>query len=94
MNKEKIALEAHKTIDNLFDKVTDLEQKGDELGKEVKHKFDEKIINLDKQKAELKEKYNKLKNASEDNWQEVMKSYNESLDNFKKGVREVELLMN
>ncbi len=93
MNKEKIATEAHKTIDNWIEKANDLEQKKDELDKSARDQFNKKLTELDKKKEELQNKYKELKNASDENLNEMMKAYNASLDHFKKGIREIELIL-
>lgn len=93
MNKEKFRIEAHKAIENVVQKLESLERKKDTVNSELKAKINNQISDLTKKKKELEKKFNELKSATDENWNELKDSYNKSLAHFKAGLSEMEKIV-
>jgi hypothetical protein len=89
MDRQKFKNEANKNIDELFDKVEKLKSKKDSLSGSAKAKYEMQIAALNQKKAELKLKYDSLKESSETNWEKAKKEFSESFNHYKTGLTEL-----
>lgn len=83
MNREEFHAYADKKIDEMYDKIEELEKKRDEATAAAKEKYGEQIEAAKKKRDELKSDLDKLKSASEDSWDELRAAFNESAESFK-----------
>lgn len=86
MDRNTFKEKAKKSIDNLFAKIDQLEQKREKFQGDTKVKYEEKIAQLKIKRAELQQKYQNMKNASPEKWEEAKEAFNKSLDSFKAGL--------
>lgn len=86
MDRNTFKEKAKKSIDNLFAKIDQLEQKREKFQGDAKVKYEEKIAQLKIKRAELQQKYQNMKNASPEKWEEAKEAFNKSLDSFKAGL--------
>ena len=86
MNRNEFQKKAKQQIDELFVKIDELEAKSDKLSDKAKAEVDEKISGLSKKKHELEAKYEELKNASDDKWEEVKSTFSAASASFKEGL--------
>lgn len=89
MNKTEFKLKANKNIDEIFEKVENLNQKKNNLSSSLKEQYDLKIEALNKMKKELKKKYDAVQNSSDSNWEKAKKEFSESFDHYKAGFTEL-----
>ncbi|WP_439185437.1 hypothetical protein [Carboxylicivirga taeanensis] len=89
MDKETFKENAKKSIDDIFDKIDELEAKKANTTAETKAAYNKKIAELKSKKDDLKIKYDELLNTTGANWDEAKKSFSESADLFKKGIQEL-----
>jgi peptidoglycan hydrolase CwlO-like protein len=85
MEREKFKTKAKKSIDDIFAKINELESKRDKVREDAKGEYDERISNLKTRREELQKKYESLKKAGDDKWEEAKKTFSSSADSFKEG---------
>ena len=96
MNKEAFLKEAQDKIDALTEKINSLTASlGIQTG-DLKEKAQEEINKLLADKSSLTEKFEALKNASDDKWEEAKKAFNDiASGNFSEGIQKgIETLKN
>ncbi|ALO16445.1 hypothetical protein L21SP5_02825 [Salinivirga cyanobacteriivorans] len=89
MDKETYKAKAKKSIDDIFNKIDELEAKKHKAQESAKQKYNEKIEDLKARKQELQEKYDELTNATEERWEIAKTKFSESADYFNKGFAEL-----
>jgi chromosome segregation ATPase len=89
MDKQEMKVNAKKSIDNLFEKIDELESKKDRATGEIKARYEESISTLQSRKSELKAKYEALNNASEEKWEDAKHEFEKSATHFKEGLKEL-----
>jgi uncharacterized protein YukE len=89
MDRETFKNNAKKNIDEIFAKIDELEAKKDEATGEAKAEYQEKLLELKAKKEELQAKYNKLVNASEENWEEVKNTFSSAAESFNEGFSKI-----
>ena len=96
MNKEAFLKEAQDKINALTEKITSLTASlGIQTG-DLKEKAQEEINKLLADKSSLTEKFEALKNVSDDKWEEAKKAFNDiASGNFSEGIQKgIETLKN
>lgn len=96
MNKEAFLKEAQDKINALTEKINSLTASlGIQTG-DLKEKAQEEINKLLADKSSLTEKFEALKNVSDDKWEEAKKAFNDiASGNFSEGIqKEIETLKN
>jgi uncharacterized protein YdcH (DUF465 family) len=89
MDREKFQSKAKKTIDEIFDKIEELEVKKNKAVGKTKAGYEENIAELKVKKLELQARYDKLAEATEENWEEVKEAFSSALDSFKEGFSKI-----
>jgi hypothetical protein len=89
MDKENFKNKAKQSIDDIFAKIDELEAKKDKAIGEAKIEYEKRILELKSKKVELQAKYNKLVNASDENWEEVKNAFSSASDSFKEGFSKI-----
>lgn len=77
---------AKKMIDDLFVRIDELEKNKDKVQHMAAEKRDQLLEELKTRKSELQAKYETLKNAPEDKWDQAKDSFKVSVDYFKDGL--------
>ena len=96
MNKEAFLKEAQDKINALTEKINSLTASlGIQTG-DLKEKAQEEINKLLADKSSLTEKFDALKNVSDDKWEEAKKAFNDiASGNFSEGIQKgIETLKN
>ena len=96
MNKEAFLKEAQDKINALTEKINSLTASlGIQTG-DLKEKAQEEINKLLEDKSSLTEKFEALKNVSDDKWEEAKKAFNDiASGNFSEGIQKgIETLKN
>lgn len=89
MEREEFRKKAEKSLNLIFDKIDELEAKKAKAKESVKAEYEEKLALLRSQKANLQEKYDKLKDASDEKWQEVKEGFGNAAEVINKGVSDL-----
>jgi hypothetical protein len=89
MDKEKFKNKAKDSIDEIFAKIDELEVKKDKAIGEAKIEYEEKLAELKTKKIELQAKYDKLVEATEENWEEVKVAFSSASESFKEGFSKI-----
>ncbi|MFA5417956.1 MAG: hypothetical protein WC341_05805 [Bacteroidales bacterium] len=82
------------TIDEVFNQVDKLNSKKNELSENVRQRYETQQKAMAQHKADLIKRYEKLKSASYEEWDEVKRAYSESLERYKVGFDEFKKLFN
>jgi hypothetical protein len=85
MDRNTFKEKAKKSIDDLFSRMDELELKKEKVQGEAKLRYDEKITQLKTKRAELQQKFQNMKDASPEKWEEAKEAFNKSLDSLKDG---------
>ena len=93
MNTQEFRNKAHKIVDDVTMQIEKLQQKKAENNGQLGGKYNEKLLQLQRQKEDLKLRYEKLKNASMENFEEMKMAFNKSASHFKSGFAELEKLI-
>ena len=93
MNKEDFKKKAKTSIDDIFAKIDELEEKKDKVKGDAKATYEEKLNNLKTKKKELQAKYDALVNASDEKWEEVTSTFSSATDSFKEGFSKIASLI-
>ncbi|MBI1222852.1 MAG: hypothetical protein GC180_09640 [Bacteroidetes bacterium] len=83
MNREEFHAYADKKIDEIYDRLDELEKKRDSATAAAKEKYSDQIEAAKKKRDELKADLQKLKGASGESWEELKLAFNESAESFK-----------
>lgn len=83
MNREEFQAYAKKKIDDIYDTIEELEKKRDKASDAAKARINEQLDSLKERKADLSNRFDHLKNASGESWEEVKAAFSESADSFK-----------
>src|SRR6056297_3002335 len=86
MEKEKFKQDAKKTVDDIFNKIEELEQKRNHVSDKMKAKYDEQIAALKVKYADMEKDYQELERASGQAWNDAKRKFSESADYFKAGL--------
>ena len=89
MNKQNFQSKASQTIDEIFDKIDELEAKKDHTLDEANPEIENMISELHSMKDELLASYARLFNADEENWEEVKYAFSAARVSFREGVEGV-----
>jgi len=93
MNTQEFREKAHKIVDDVTMKIEKLQQKKTENSGRHGEQYNEKLLQLKRQKEDLKLRYEKLKNASVENFEEMKLAFNKSASHFKSGFAELEKMI-
>ncbi len=85
MDRNTFKDKAKKGIDDLFSEIEKLEQKREKLQGEARVKYNEKIAQLKEKRIELQHKYQSMKDATPEKWEEARGSFSKSFDSLKEG---------
>ena len=69
--KKSLRIKQRDSIDEIFAKIDELEVKKDKAIGEAKIEYEEKLAELKTKKIELQAKYDKLVEATEENWERL-----------------------
>ncbi len=94
MEKEKFKQNAKKTIDDIFNKIEELEQKRNHVSDRVKAKYDEQIAALKAKYADMEKDYQELESTSGQAWNDAKQKFSESADYFKAGLTTIAQIFN
>lgn len=83
MDKQEFRLKAKKGIDDIFNKINELEAKKNIVKDEVKVKYNERIKELKIKKADLLKNYNCLIESADEKWEETKIMFTKALDSIK-----------
>lgn len=89
MDKNTIKENAKKTIDDIFNKIQELETKKDELSVEVKAEYEQKIADLKLKKDELKANLDELEKNAEVKLEEVKATFDSAAASVKEGFSKI-----
>lgn len=89
MEREKFKINAKKKIDEIFNKINELEYKKDKVKADLKTDYNNKIEQFKEKKKDLEKKYNALEEASDEKWTEVKEAFSESAESFKQGFNDL-----
>ncbi|MCF6156192.1 MAG: hypothetical protein E3K36_13330 [Candidatus Brocadia sp.] len=81
--KEKYQNDAESTLNNLNDKIKDLQSKAEQAGADAKAKYNEIIEGLRKKQEEAQNKLNDLKSKSAETWEDAKSGMDAALENLK-----------
>ncbi len=93
MDKEDFKNKAKKSIDDIFEKINELEAKQDKVKEHIKAEYEEKLNILKTKKKELQAKHEELFNASDEKWDEVKSTFSSAADSFKEGFSKIASLL-
>ncbi len=85
MDKNEFKEKAKRSIDDLFDKIEELDSKKEKASEKMKAEYNENIANIKVMRADLLEKYKALEHASAENWEEKKAVFNSSMESLKEG---------
>ena len=77
-------------IDEIFDALDEMKTKKNEVKEGYTQEYEKRIKELEQKKADLKARYQKLEQASEDKWNEVNRAFRESSEDFRKGFNKLQ----
>ena len=89
MEKEQFKTKAKATLTELTEKLKELDSQKDMFEAQTKARNAKEIADLKVKKEELKMKYKKLENSSQDNWDDVKKAFTDSVENFKSAWKNI-----
>lgn len=92
MNKEEFKAKAAKSIDEVAAKIDELKAKKESVEHHVKSDYEQAIKTLGNKKVEIQAKYDDLKDASEDKWEEAKEAFSSASDSFKEGLSKISSL--
>ena len=90
MEKENFKNKASRSIDEIFEKIDELEAKKDKALDAAKVEFEKMISDLHLKKDELLASYAKLFNESEENWEEVKYEFASAEVSFEEGIERID----
>jgi chromosome segregation ATPase len=71
------------------EKLAEVKAKKEKALEVVKSEYDEKIVDLKTKKDELLARYDRLAEATEENWEEVKDAFSSASESFKEGFRKI-----
>ena len=80
MDRETFKQNAKNSIDGIFDAIERIQERANVVQGEAKVRFEQNLIDLKAKQKELKAKYNKLENASDEKWDEVKNAFSSASD--------------
>ena len=86
MDRNTFKEKAKKGIDDLFSKIDEFELKKEKVQGDAKVKYEEGIAQLKIKRVELQQKFQNMKDASPEKWEEAKEAFNKSLGSFKAGL--------
>ena len=89
MDRNEVKEKSKQVIDNIFNQIDELGKKKNSTQSKIGEEYYNLIDKLNFKKDELKMKYETLKNASDEKWEEAKQSFDASLEYFKKGITEL-----
>jgi lipid II:glycine glycyltransferase (peptidoglycan interpeptide bridge formation enzyme) len=89
MERELFKEKAKESIDAIFAKIDELEARKDQAIAHAKLEYEEKLTELKAKKAELVACYDKLTEATEDNWEEVKETFSSASESFREGFSKI-----
>jgi hypothetical protein len=93
MNTQEFRNKAHQIVDDVTMKIEKLQQKQKADNGQSDQMYNEKLQQLKRQKEDLKLRYEKLKTASIENFEEMKLAFNKSASHFKSGFAELEKMI-
>jgi outer membrane murein-binding lipoprotein Lpp len=93
MEKEKFRKEAKQTIDQIFNRIGQLEAQKEKAQSDVRAKYDEKLAELNSKKKELQAKYEQLASSADDKWEETKGAFSDASASFKEGLSKIASLV-
>lgn len=89
MERDKFKDDAKKMVDDIFNKIDEMEMKKDKVKDSAKERYMNQVAELKTKKNELKKSYENLLETTEGNWDDAKKSFTQSTNHFKKGLQEL-----
>ncbi len=86
--KEKYQKDAESTLNDINNKIKELQSKAEQAGADTKVKYQEIIEGLRKKQGEAQSKLNDLKSKSADAWEDVKSGMDVMLENLKKSYND------
>lgn len=83
MKRNDFTEKAKQGIQDLSDKIDELENKAKSASDDLKAEYKEQIKALDKKKSALEHKYNEVKDMAEDKWEETKESFKTGMESLK-----------
>ena len=87
-SKEKYQKDAESTLNDINNKIKELQSKAEQAGADTKVKYQEIIEGLRKKQGEAQSKLNDLKSKSADAWEDVKSGMDVMLENLKKSYND------
>ncbi len=94
MNKSEFKENAKQSVDTIFAKIDELEQKKNQTKSELKDEYSSYISKLKAEKNDLKSQYESLLKTSDEKWDEAKASFEKSSESFKDGIQKVTSMLN
>ena len=89
MNREEFRIKAKQEIDEIVNKIDDLESKKIEAQDNIREKYEATLTKLRRSKDDLTNKYKRLTEATENNWLDAKESFRNASKEFKQGMSEL-----
>jgi DNA repair exonuclease SbcCD ATPase subunit len=89
MDKIEAKRKAKQTIDELFIKIKELEERAKTADESRRAEFKQKVEDLKSKREDFKKKYEKLKNAGDESLVEIQKAFNDTAEILKKSLKEI-----
>ena len=75
--------------DDINKSIESLKAKANDVHSESKAQYEDQLKKLNEHKVHIENKYNELKNASDDKWHEVSEAFNSASDSFGEGFSKI-----
>lgn len=92
MTREEYKEAASKAIDQVGDQIDKMKAKKNEVSGQLREQYDSALKDLELKQAKMTEKYNEMKSASDDKWEEVKSTFSSASDSFREGFSKLSTL--
>jgi len=92
MNRTEFKVKALENIDQLFNKVDEMEQKKELLTEKLKKEYYKQVADLKERKADLVKKLDAVESAPESKFEAAKQAYSETLKRYKTRYNELSKL--
>lgn len=89
METQELREEAKRKIDEVFNDYEMMERKLNNASDEIKERNKERMKKLEDSKLELTQRFNEMKNGSENRVREMKPAFDNSMQSFKRGFTEL-----
>lgn len=83
---------AKKQIDEMADKIHELEAKKEKASAKVKAEYEKQLISLKETKKKAQIKFDQMSDATEHKWEEAMSVFSDASKSFKEGFSKISRL--